>query len=119
VITGGQTYIDQQTKHDKPEDRDEEVKGIVGKGARPGEQPDEGEEDGEGGDDLGVDEAGEGPRVLKARPVHVMQVAAVDAGDDGGKGELCGAQDGTAKLKNGHGSGCSCDVDVIVVVVGG
>ena len=96
--------VNEQAKGDEPEDGDEQVKGVVCEGAGEGEEPDKGEEDGDGGDDLCVDEAGEGPRV-DAELVHVVQVAAVDAGDDGAEGQLRGAEDHAGDLHDGHGWG--------------
>lgn len=58
VAAGAAEPVDEQTERDEPSDGEHEVCGPVDKAARKGEQPDDGEEDGEAGHYFGVDEAG-------------------------------------------------------------
>lgn len=76
--------VDEQAERGEPAGRQDEVGGPVGEAAREGEQPQQREQDGQAGDDLGVDEAREVPRGV----VRVVEVVARDAGDDGGEDEL-------------------------------
>lgn len=76
--------VDEQAKGDEPGDGEDEVGGPVDEAAGKGEEPDDGEEDGETGDDFGVDEAAEVPAGI----VGLVEVVACDTGDDGGKDQL-------------------------------
>lgn len=49
--------VDEQTERDEPGDGEDEVGGPVDEASGKGKEPDDGEEDGEAGDDFGVDEA--------------------------------------------------------------
>ena len=82
------TYIDEEAKGGPPAKADDDVDRPVDKGRGERDQPDEREENGDAGHHLGVDEAAEGPRV----GIGLVQELAIDAGDDGGKGELRGAE---------------------------
>lgn len=86
--------VDQETKGNEPADGDDEVGRPVNEGPREGEQPDDRQQDGQGRDDLGVDEAAEGPRGLVVLGVEIM---ACDASDDGCEDEL---NEGRGKNKN-------------------
>jgi len=82
---------DEQAEGDEPEDGDQEIDWPVQEGAAEWEQPDEGEEHGEGCDGFGVDEAALGQGVVG----HVlvgMKPFACEASDDGCKGELADAE---------------------------
>lgn len=94
------TYIDEQAKDDPPVDAHENVQGPVDKGAREGDEQQQREEYAQGGHHLGVDEAAESPR---AGARSLVQVLAVDAGDDGGKDELRGAKDEADDAIDSHG----------------
>lgn len=76
--------VDEQAKRDEPGDGEDEVGGPVDEAAGKGEEPDDGEEDGQAGDDFGVDEAAEVP----AGFVGLVEVVACDTGDDGRKDQL-------------------------------
>lgn len=56
------TYVNEQAKHNPPHDADEQVGRPVDEAAREGEQPDNGEDDGQARDDFCVDEATQIPR---------------------------------------------------------
>jgi len=77
--------IDEDGKGGEPGSGEEEVDGVVHEGRGEGQQPDEGEHDGDDGDDDGVDFAAKGPNVLR---VVQMQEEGEDAHDDGGADEL-------------------------------
>lgn len=49
--------VDQQAEDGEPGERDDEVDRPVDEATGEGEQPEEGQQDGEAGDDLGIDEA--------------------------------------------------------------
>lgn len=49
--------VDEQTERDEPGDGEDEIGGPVDEAPREREEPNDGEEDGEAGDDFGVDEA--------------------------------------------------------------
>ena len=68
-------------------------------GSAKGEEPDEREEDGNAGHDFGVDEPAQAPTV---NSVHPVQVVSVDTGDDGGKSQLCQAQDHANEVCQDH-----------------
>lgn len=70
----------------------------MGEGARKRNEPDQGKEDAQGGNDFRVDEA---PLVSAAAPA-VVKVLAVDTGDDGSKDELCAAENQTDNTIDGH-----------------
>lgn len=78
------TYVDEQTKRDEPADGHKDVKRPVHKGGRQRDEPQQRHEDGEAGDDLGVDEAAEAVGV----PAGAGEDPARDARDDGGEDEL-------------------------------
>lgn len=77
--------VDEQTKGDEPGDGEDEVGRPVDEAAGKGEEPDDGEEDGQAGDDFGVDEAAECPAGLV---VGLVEVVACDTRDNGGKHQL-------------------------------
>lgn len=66
TATRASEKVDNQTKCDEPADRDDDVDGPVDEGAREWEQPDGGEEDGNTGHDLSVDEPGLVPTIRPA-----------------------------------------------------
>lgn len=103
----GTTYVDEQTKGDKPEDADEDVHGPVDKAAREGQQPDEREHHRDAGHHDGVDEAAVVPR---GGVVVGVEVRAGDTGHDGGEGQLRGAKDHLHNAVDRHfgGSFLSC-----------
>lgn len=73
--------------------------------AREGDEPDEGEEHGEGGDHLGVDEPGLLP--VGGRVGDGVQVLAVDAGHDGAEDQLRGPEDHGYEVRQNHLGGCA------------
>lgn len=64
--------VHHQAEGGEPAGRDDEVDGPVDEAAGEGEQPEEGEQDGQPGDDLGVDEAAQGPGRLSFVGVQVV-----------------------------------------------
>lgn len=84
AAAGPAELVDEQAEGDEPADGEGEVGGPVDEAGGEGEQPEQGEEEGEAGDDLGVDEAAELPGGL----VGVVEVVAGDACDDGPEDEL-------------------------------
>lgn len=95
---GPKTYIDKDAKGDPEKDAEDKVDRPVGKGAREGNEPDQGKEDAERRNDFGVNEAPLGA----ARALVVVEVLAVDTGDNGGEDELRAAQDQANKTVDGH-----------------
>ncbi|KAH8156743.1 hypothetical protein CIB48_g11506 [Xylaria polymorpha] len=95
-VENGAARSTKETEGGEPNDRDEEVDGPVGKGPRKGDQPDKRKENGNAGDNLGVDETALAP----ARGMtNLMEVVAIDACDNGRKRQLRDAED------DGHESG--------------
>lgn len=64
-VEGGAAAVVQpvydEAEGNKPADREDQVGGPVDEAVREGQEPEEGEEDGQPRDDLGVDEAAQGP----------------------------------------------------------
>ena len=85
ATTGVAEPVDDQAEGDEPADRDDEVSWPVNEAAAEGEQPDDGQEDGQAGDDLGVDEATQLPG---RGTLGIVQVLAGEASDDGCEGQL-------------------------------
>lgn len=79
--------VHEQAEDGEPGERDDEVDGPVDEAAGEGEQPEERQQDGNAGDDLGVDEPAQGPGRL---PSAGVQVVSGDTCDDGSKGQLWG-----------------------------
>lgn len=75
----------QQPKRDHSADEEEEVDGPVEEGGGEGEQEEEGEDDAESGGYFDVDEALAG---VGGGVAGLVQVFAVEAGDDGCEGQL-------------------------------
>ena len=59
----GTDEVDEQAERDHPEHEEGEVGQVMEEVGRGRDEPEESHEDGNGGDDLGVDEATLGPRV--------------------------------------------------------
>lgn len=72
--------VHQQTEDGEPAGRDDEVDGPVDEAAGEGEQPKEGEQDGQPSDHLGVDEAPQGPGRLSSVGVQVVSGYTCDDG---------------------------------------
>ncbi len=70
--------------------------------AAEGEQPDDGEDDGKTGDDLGVDEAALVPR---RRSLGEVEVLARQTGDDGSECQLRQAEDHGQEINENHVGG--------------
>lgn len=85
------TYVNQQTKGNKPCDGDQKVDGPVDERATEGEKPDDSQKDGESGDNLSIDEARLGP-VAVAHAIDAMKIIAGETSYDGCKSELDGCQ---------------------------
>lgn len=68
---------------------------------REGEEPEESQENGDTGDDLGVDLTTQFP----GGGVGLVKVLAVDTGDDGGEDELRGPKDDADNAFDGHCEG--------------
>jgi len=81
----------EKTKSNKPADGDEKIDGPVDEAAGEREEPEEGEEHGESGDGLSVDEAAFGPGVV-AQVLVGMEPLTGQASDDCCKGELANAE---------------------------
>lgn len=86
VAAGVAEVVDEEAEGGEPAGGQQEVYGPVDEAAGEGEQPEQGEKDGQSGDDLGVNEAGE----LPGRLVVVCHVEVVtgDTRDDGGEDQL-------------------------------
>lgn len=91
--------IDEQTKGNPPQNAHEDIDGPGEEVAGKGEEAKQGEKDGDTGHDFGVDLAAE----LPAAAVGLVQVLAVDAGDDGGEDELGGPKDHADDTFESHG----------------
>ena len=100
----GCAYIDEEAKGGPPANADDDVDRPVDKGGGERDQPNEREEDGDAGHHLGVDEAAESPRV----GIRLVQELAIDARDDGGKGELRAAKQEADEAIQGHDDQRSC-----------
>ena len=74
----GSDEVDEKTEGSHPSGEEDKIDGPVDEPASKGDEPDEGEEQGDTGDDLGVDEALLGPGVGL---VEGMEVLAYDASD--------------------------------------
>lgn len=85
VAAAAAEVVDEQAEDGKPGDGEEEVGGPVDEGAREGQQPKQGEEQREAGDDLSIYEAAERPG---GAVVLDMKVVACYASYDGGEDEL-------------------------------
>lgn len=103
------TYIDEETKCDPPEDTDEDIHWPVGEGRRERDQPQQGQEDGDGRNDLGVDVATKSPRVR----IGLVQELAIDTCHDGSEGELRSSENHTDDAIYSHVA-----VDALGCVVG-
>lgn len=77
--------VDDEAESDEPADGDDEVGRPVDEAAAEGEQPDDGQEDGDAGDHLGIDEAAQLPG---RGALGVVQVLAGEASDDSCEGQL-------------------------------
>ncbi len=97
-VTG--TYVDQNAEGGKPADGEEEVHGPVDEAAGKGEEPDEGEENGEARDNLGVDEPGLLP--VGGRIRDQVQILAVDRGHDRGEDQLRQPEDHGKEVRQDH-----------------
>lgn len=86
VATGVAEVVDEEAERGEPAGGQHQVHGPVDKAAGEGEQPEEGEQEGQGGDDLGIDEAGELPRRLGV--VCLVEVMTGDTCDNRGEDQL-------------------------------
>jgi len=94
--------VNEETEAHKPHDADEEIRGPVDERAAEGEEPKEGEQDREAGDDLGVDEAS----LVPGRAVgNSMEVVAGEASDDGREDQLRQAEDHGEQVSENHDDG--------------
>lgn len=87
VATATSKPVHQQTKDGEPAERDDEVDGPVDEASGEGEQPQEGQQDGEPRHNLSVDEAAQGPGGL---PSAGVKVVSGNTSNDGTKDQLKG-----------------------------
>lgn len=85
AAAGAAEEADEQAEGGEPAGGEDDVGGPVCEGAGEWEQPEEGEQDGQAGDNLDEDEAAQGPG---GPAVLGVQVVAGDACDDGREGQL-------------------------------
>ena len=84
------TYSHQQAKHDQPGNEEEDVDGESPEGVREGRQEEDRVQDGQRGDDGGVDET----RVrVAAAEIDEVEETTEDAEDDGAAAELAEAEE--------------------------
>lgn len=94
--------IDQQPKAHKPHDTDEEVGRPVDERPAEGEQPDDGKQNRDAGNDLGVDEPPQAPR---RRALRGMQELARERRDNDAEGELRQTEDHGEEIGEKHDGG--------------
>lgn len=82
----GRAYVNQEAEGNDPGNEEEEVNWPVDEGSSEWEEPQEGEEDGDAGDDLGVDHA----LLLRLADsvAALVKVLSSDSGDNCGEGQL-------------------------------
>lgn len=80
------TYVDQEAKGNDPGNKEEEINWPVDEGSSEWEEPQEGQEDGDASDDLGVDHA----LLLRLADsvAALVEVLSGDSGDNCGEGQL-------------------------------
>jgi len=87
----GADECNEEAESDEPADGEEEVNGPVDEGAAEWEEPEEGEEHGQSGDSLSVDETSLGPGVV-AHVLVLVKPLACKTSDRCCKGELADAK---------------------------
>lgn len=105
------TYVNKQTKGGKPHDADDKVNRPVNEAAAKGQEPEDGQQHGDGRDGDGVDVAA----IVPCRGVvPLVQELTRETGNDGGKDQLRHAEDHGDDIRDDHFGGLWLVVSLVI-----